>query len=138
MNNNEEFNISRKEMKETMNKVVNEIYDELKAEYKKQIRHNEPKYTERLKTELNLYYHFKRLDKDKTKTAFDELKRWDSNALDKLMFENNDGKNKVMTSNTKIDKIYTELQQTEGIRQIAELFQSKHNEMQQIFNVLFS
>ena len=89
--------------------------------------------------ELRLNFCFKQLDKEKAFAEFDKIRQWDSVMLDKLMFENDNVKTKVLCKSANDESvIFTKLQQSEGIRQMADLFQTKHNEMQQIYDVLFS
>ena len=58
--------------------------------------------------------------------------------LDKLMYDNNNGKNNVMVKDTGDDDTqYKVLKSSEGLRQLGDLLQSKHEEMTSIFNMIF-
>ena len=55
------------------------------------------------------------------------------------MFDNNNDKNFVMVKDDGItDKPYEKLKSSEGLRQIGEILQTKHNEMTSIFDMVFN
>jgi len=118
-------------------KIANEIYTELQVEYKKELMNFKPNEIKRLKTEMEFYYNLIHRSKEKAIDCMNELKKIDEAVLDKLMFDNDNNMNLVMVKNANNNEPYEKLKSSEGLRQIGEILQKKHDDATNLFDMIF-
>ena len=113
------------------------MYTELKVEYEKQLMNFKPTDIMRLKTEMEFYHNLIHRSKKKSIDCMNELKKIDETLLDKLMFDNDNNMNHVMVKDANKPEPYKILKSSEGLRQIGEILQMKHDEATRIFDMIF-
>ena len=118
-------------------KIANEIYLDLQNEYEKELLNFKPNEIMRLKTEMEFYYNLIHRSKEKAIDCMNELKKIDELLLNKLMFDNDNNMNHVMVKDANKPEPYKILKSSEGLRQIGEKLQIKHDEATRIFDMIF-